>query len=62
MYTRILTENERDQISKYLKKDGARKDVIRTLVMRAKRHRGTILEDLELLKDLVETYEQQKTR
>jgi len=62
MYTRILTENERDQISKYLKKDGARKDVIRTLVMRAKRHRGQILEDLELLKDLVETYEKQKTR
>jgi len=62
MYTRILTENERDQISKYLKKDGARKDAIRTLVMRAKRHRGQILEDLQLLKDLVETYEKQKTR
>lgn len=62
MYTRILTQNERDQIGKYLKKDGARHDVVRTLVMRAKRYRGQILEDLELLKDLVETYEKQKTR
>jgi hypothetical protein len=62
MFTRILTERERVQIRKYLKKNGERRDVIRTLVMRTKRYRGAILEDLKLLKDLVKTYEKQKTR
>jgi len=62
MFTRVLTENERKKIRAYLKADGKRDNIIRTLVMRGKRYEKTILDDLDLLRRLITEYEKQKTR
>jgi len=60
MYTRILTEPERNAINKYLRKDGTKEIQVRKAVYRAKRYLPQIRKDLELLEKLVETYERTK--
>ena len=57
MFTRILTESERKAIRGYLKKDGPREVAVRKAVYRAKRYLPQIKRDLELLENLLETYE-----
>ena len=60
MYTRILTEPERNAINKYLRKDGTKEIQVRKAVYRAKRYLPRIRKDLELLQRLLETYQKPK--
>ena len=60
MFQRILTELERRRIRAYLKTDGERDEAIRNLVSRMKHYGPRIKEDLELLENLLETYERTK--
>jgi hypothetical protein len=62
MFQRILTEKERRQARLYLKEDGDRTSIIRSLASRAKKHLPTIESDLALLKQVLETYERNKTK
>ena len=57
MFTRILTELERKQARDYIKKDGAKATIIRMMVMRYRRDRQRILDDLTLLDQLLAAYE-----
>lgn len=61
MFQRILTDLERRKLKAYLKADGTKESIIRGLASRAKRHVPQIREDLELLEQLIETYEKHKT-
>jgi hypothetical protein len=60
VYTRILTEDERKKIRSYLRTNGKKDATIRKIVSRARRYRGQIMLDLQLLEDIVAHYE--KTR
>jgi len=62
MFQRILTEKERRQAKSYLKADGERGSIIRSLASRAKKHLPTIEADLVILKQLLETYERNRTK
>jgi len=62
MFQRILTEKERRQAKAYLKADGEKGSIVRSLASRAKKHLPTIEGDLLLLKQLLETYERSKTK
>jgi len=62
MFQRILTEKERRQAKAYLKADGEKGSIVRSLASRAKKHLPTIEADLALLKQLLETYEREKTK
>jgi hypothetical protein len=59
MYTRILTDLERKRIRGYLKADGERDVNIRQLVMRYRRDKQQIANDLKLLGELLTAYEKQ---
>jgi hypothetical protein len=61
MFTRILTELERKRLRAYLKADGEKSSVVRSLSSRARRYLPQIEEDLRLLRELLETYERSKT-
>ena len=60
MFTRILTNLERQRIRGFLREDGRRDVVIRSLVSRSKRHLGQIEADLKLLYQLTEKYRKAK--
>jgi len=60
MFQRILTELERKKLRAYLRADGEKGSVVRSLASRAKRHLPQIKADLELLEKLLETYERTK--
>jgi hypothetical protein len=62
MFTRILTDLERSQAKSYLKQDGERTLNIKILTVRARKYLPHIRADLELLEDVLETYERDKTR
>jgi hypothetical protein len=57
MFTRILTELERKEAKAYIKADGAKVTNIRVMIMRYKRDKRQILDDLKLLDQLLATYE-----
>ena len=57
MFTRILTELERRQARAYIKADGKKSGSIRVMIMRYRRDRQRILDDLKLLDQLLGTYE-----
>ena len=57
MFTRVLTDLERRQIRAYLKADGAKQTNIRMIVMRYRRDKQRILDDLKLLDQLLAAYE-----
>ena len=56
MKTRILTDDERKYVVKYLQKDGTKVIQVRKVVSGAKKHLPRIKEDLELLERLLEAY------
>ena len=56
MYTRILTDQERRHVLKFVQKDGRKVIQVRKVVSGAKRHLPKIKEDLELLERLLDTY------
>ena len=60
MFSRILTDAERNRIKSYLKADGEKEVLIRQLVSRAKRQVPTIRSDLDLLEKLLATYTGEK--
>jgi len=60
MFTRVLTDLERKRVRAYLRADGERESVIRAIASRARRHLPRIREDIELLEQLLRTYEQTK--
>jgi hypothetical protein len=60
LFTRILTENERKSIQKYLRYDGRKEVTVRKVVYGARKHLPTIKADLELLEKLIGTYEIKK--
>jgi len=60
MFTRLLTDLERKRVKAYLKADGERSSVVRSLASRGRRHLPQIEEDLKLLRDLLERYEREK--
>jgi hypothetical protein len=62
MFTRILTDLERSQAKAYLKRDGERTLNIKILTVRARKYLPQIRADLELLEDVLGTYERDKTR
>jgi hypothetical protein len=60
MFQRILTEKERHHAKAYLKTDGEKGSIVRSLASRAKKHLPTIEADLALLKQLLQTYERKR--
>ena len=60
MFTRILTELERKQAKAYLKQDGEKTLNIRVLAIRARKFLPQIEQDIELLKQLAQSYERQR--
>lgn len=60
LYTRVLTEVERRKIRSYLKANGKRDSMIRSLVSRARSCKPRIHDDMELLEALVARYEKNK--
>jgi hypothetical protein len=62
MFSRILTDLERRRIKTYLKQDGERDDPIRKLVNRGKTYLPQIETDLALVKELLGSYEHNKTK
>jgi len=62
MFTRILTESERKAIAKYLRKDGEKEAAVREIVYRSKKHLPQIEKDLALVKELLGSYERNKTK
>ncbi|MGA2459924.1 MAG: hypothetical protein ABSF82_00655 [Candidatus Bathyarchaeia archaeon] len=60
MYTRILTETERNQIDEYVSKDGERTSSMRAMVTRARQNMPTIEEDLKKLRRLLKSYEKSR--
>jgi hypothetical protein len=59
LYSRILTETERQKIRDYLEADGKRDSTIRSFVSRARRNRKQLKLDLRLIERLVARYEKQ---
>jgi hypothetical protein len=59
VYSRVLTQVEREKIRFYLKADGERDATIRMFVSRARRYRPQLEADLRLLDRLVARYEKQ---
>jgi hypothetical protein len=57
MFTRIPTDFERKQTRACLKTDGAKETIIRMLVMRYRRDKQRILDDLKLLDQLLAAYQ-----
>lgn len=57
MFTRILTEFERRKIRSYLKADGEKEVNIRQMIMRYRRDKQRIDDDLKLLDQLLAAYE-----
>jgi hypothetical protein len=62
MFTRVLTDVERRQIAKYLKQDGEKHVYVRKIVYGARKHLPQIRTDIELLENLLRTYEREKPR
>jgi hypothetical protein len=62
MFTRILTDLERRRIKTYLKQDGEREAPIRKLVNRGRTYLPQIEADLALVKELLGSYERNKTK
>ena len=63
VFTRVLTEHERKEITKYLQESkGKRTHLISMTVSRARAHTPLILSDPALLRSLVEKYDREKTR
>jgi hypothetical protein len=60
LFTRILTDLERQRIYEFLEEDGRRDVVIRSLISRAKKHVGRIEADLKLLRQLGRKYQSAK--
>jgi hypothetical protein len=60
MFQRILTEKERRHAKAYLKADGEKGSIVRSLASRAKKHLPAIEADLALLKQLLQTYERKR--
>lgn len=56
-HTRILTDLERKRIRRYLKADGEKDVNIRQLVMRYRKDKEKIRDDLALLDQLLKNYE-----
>jgi hypothetical protein len=62
LFTRILTDLERHQAKAYIKQDGERTVNVRVLTIRARRYLPKIKEDIELLQQVLETYERDKAK
>jgi len=62
MFTRILTDLERRQAKAYVKQDGQRTLNIKILSLRGRKHLPQIEADLTLLKQVLATYERNKTK
>ena len=62
MHPRILSPLEERQIKTYLKQDGERNMNVRVLVTRARRFSPQIEKDLALVKELLGSYERNKTK
>jgi hypothetical protein len=62
MFQRILTEKERRHAKAYLKANGEKGSIVRSLASRAKKHLPTIEADLTLVKELLQAYERNKTK
>ena len=60
MFSRILTDVERKKIKSYLKGNGKRDSMIRSLVSRARKYNPQIQSDVKLLDELVMRYEKNK--
>ena len=60
MFSRILTDVERKKIKSYLKLNGKRDSMIRSLVSRARKYKPQIQNDVKLLDELVMRYEKNK--
>jgi hypothetical protein len=56
LFTRILTDLERERVKEFLRENGRRGVVIRSLMSRTNKHIGKIEADLELLHKLAEKY------
>ena len=57
MFTRILTETERRQARAYVKVHGKKNVNVRMSIMRYRRDKQRILDDLKLLDQLLAVYE-----
>jgi DNA primase catalytic subunit len=62
MFTRVLTDVERRHIAKYLKQNGKKQVYVRKIVYGARKHLPQIRADIELLENLLKTYEREKPR
>jgi hypothetical protein len=62
MRASILTELERKQAKLYVKQDGHRTVNIRVLTIRGQRYLPKLKEDLELLQQVLDTHERNKTK
>jgi hypothetical protein len=60
MFTRVLTEHERRKIKAFLKANGERDVLIRTLIMRTRKYERQIRDDLALLELLRKKYDETK--
>lgn len=56
VFTRILTDKEREAMRIYLKKDGQRTGPMRTIVWRSKRVLPEIEKDIALMKEVLKHY------
>ncbi len=62
MRASILTDLERKQARLYVKQDGHRTVNIRVLTIRGQRYLPKLKEDLDLLQQVLDTYERNKTK
>jgi len=62
MFTRILTDVERQHIKRFLRRDGEKEIGVRKIVYGAKKHLAIIEADVRLVKELLAVYERQKTK
>jgi hypothetical protein len=62
MRASILTDLERKQAKAYVKQDGQRTVNVRVLTIRAQRYLPKLKEDLELLQQVLDTHERNKTK
>jgi hypothetical protein len=62
MRASILTDLERKQAKAYVKQDGHRTVNVRVLTIRAQRYLPRIKEDVELLQQVLDTYEREKAK
>ena len=60
MFTRILTEVERENIKAYLRHDGEKAIQVRKVVYEARKHLPTIQADMELLEKLLGCYDRKR--